>query len=66
MRLGGGVDVNLTQSLQLIGILQYSDYGKAETVGHNAGTSVGVTYAAGIFETDVNAVEASIRLRYHF
>ena len=52
--------------MQLIGLLQYSDYGRAETVGHVAGTSAGVTYDAGIVETDVNAVEASIRLRYRF
>ena len=63
-RLGAGMGLNLNSSVQLIGLLQYSDYGRAETVGHVAGTSVGVTYDAGIVETDVNAVEASIRLRY--
>ena len=57
---------NLSNSVQLIWLLQYSDYRRAETVGHAAGTSVGVTYDAGIVETDVNAVEASIRLRYRF
>ena len=65
-RLGAGMDFNLNNSVQLIGLLQYSDYGRAETVGHLAGTSVGVTYNAGIVETDVNAIEASIRLRYRF
>ena len=33
-RLGGGMSVNLAQSLQLIGVLQYSNYGQSETVGH--------------------------------
>ena len=65
-RLGAGMGLNLNPSVQLIGLLQYSDYGRAETVGHVAGTSVGVTYDAGIVETVVNAVEASIRLRYRF
>jgi opacity protein-like surface antigen len=65
-RLGAGMGFNLSNSVQLIGLLQYSDYGRAETVGHLAGTSAGVTYDAGIVETDVNAVEASIRLRYRF
>ena len=65
-RLGAGMAFNLSNSVQLIGLLQYSDYGRAETVGHLAGTSAGVTYDAGIVETDVNAVEASIRLRYRF
>ena len=65
-RLGAGMGLNLNPSVQLIGLLQYSDYGRAETVGHVAGTSVGVTYDSGIVETDVNAIEASIRLRYLF
>jgi opacity protein-like surface antigen len=66
VRLGGGMGVNLTQSLQLIGILQYSNYGQSETVGHYAGNNGVRDYDMGIFKTDANAVEASIRLRYHF
>jgi opacity protein-like surface antigen len=42
-RLGAGMAFNLSNSVQLIGLLQYSDYGRAVTVGHVANTSVGVT-----------------------
>jgi opacity protein-like surface antigen len=65
-RLGGGMGLNLAQSLQLIGVLQYSNYGQSETVGHFAGNNGIRDYDMGIFKTDVNAIEASIRLRYHF
>ena len=65
-RLGGGMGVNLAQSTQLIGVLQYSNYGQSETVGHFAGNNGIRDYDMGIFKTDVNAVEASIRLRYLF
>ena len=65
-RIGAGMGLNLNHSLELIDLLQYSDYGRAGTVGHVAGISVGVACDVGIVETDVNAVEASIRLRYRF
>jgi opacity protein-like surface antigen len=65
-RLGGGMGLNLAQSIQLIGVLQYSNYGQSETVGHFAGNNGIRDYDMGIFKTDVNAVEASVRLRYHF
>ena len=61
-RLGVGAGTQLSQSLQIIGVLQYSDYGKSVTaVGYDP-LPVGWNY----FETSVNAIEASIRLRYHF
>jgi hypothetical protein len=61
-RLGVGAGTQLNQSLQIIGVLQYSDYGKSVTaVGYDP-LPVGWSY----FETSVNAIEASIRLRYLF
>ena len=65
-RLGAGMGFKLSSTVQLIGVLQYSDYGQSETVGHFAGNNGSRDYDMGIFTTDVNAIEASIRLRYHF
>ena len=58
MRLGAGLLKNISRNLDMTGILQYSDYGYAETYCCVTGTET--------FETEVTAVEASIRLRYHF
>ena len=57
-RLGAGLLKNISRNLDVTGILQYSDYGYAETYCCVIGTET--------FETEVTAVEASIRLRYHF
>ena len=65
-RLGAGAGYNVNSSIQVIGVLQYSDYGIAETVGHTAGNNGIRDYDKGIFETDVNALEASLKLRYLF
>ena len=61
-RLGFGAGTTLGKSLQIIGVLQYSDYGKAETATHYPSATNGW----GFMETSVNAIEASIRLRYLF
>ncbi|MDB4852951.1 hypothetical protein OAI23_05645 [Alphaproteobacteria bacterium] len=57
-RVGTGLQKNISRNLDVIGLLQYSDYGYAETYCCVTGTET--------FETEVTAVEASIRLRYHF
>ena len=57
-RLGAGLLKNISRNLDVTGILQYSDYGYAETYCCVIGTET--------FETEVTAVEASIRLRYLF
>ena len=61
-RLGVGAGTQLNQSLQIIGLLQYSDYGKSVTALGYDPLPTGWNY----FETSVNAIEASIRLRYLF
>ena len=61
-RLGVGAGTQLSQSLQIIGVLQYSDYGKSVTATGYDPLPIGWNY----FETSVNAIEASIRLRYLF
>ena len=61
-RLGVGAGTTLGDSLQIIGVLQYSDYGKSETATHYPSATNGW----GFMETCVNAIEASIRLRYYF
>ena len=66
-RLGVGAGTTLNKSIQIIGVLQYSDYGKAETATSYPGNwSDGSPYGWSYMETSVNAIEASIRLRYHF
>ena len=57
-RLGVGLRKNINQHFDVIGLMQYSDYGYAETRCCTVDTAT--------FETEVTAVEASIRLRYHF
>ena len=57
-RVGTGLQKNISRNLDVIGLLQYSDYGYAETYCCVIGTET--------FETEVTGVEASIRLRYHF
>ena len=57
-RVGTGLQKNISRNLDVIGLLQYSDYGYAETYCCVIGNET--------FETEVTAVEASIRLRYHF
>ena len=61
-RLGVGVGTQLNQSLQIIWLMQYSDYGKSVTALGYDPLPIGWNY----FETSVNAVETSIRLRYLF
>lgn len=65
-RLGAGLGYKLSSQIQLVGTLQYSDYGTAETVGHFAGNNGIRDYDKGIFKTDVNAVEGGLKLRYLF
>ena len=57
-RFGFGIGYNISSSTSIIGIVQQSDYGDAEVL---AGSS-----AATIFASEVNASEASIRLRVAF
>ena len=57
-RVGTGLQKNISRKLDVIGLLQYSDYGYAETYCCVIGTET--------FETEVTALEASIRLRYNF
>jgi hypothetical protein len=57
-RVGFGALQKLHENTDLTGILQYSDYGYAETICCTIDTAT--------FETQVTAIEASIRLRYLF
>ena len=57
-RVGAGLRKSINRYIDVIGLMQYSDYGYAETRCCTIDTAT--------FETDVNAVEASIRLRYLF
>ena len=57
-RLGAGLQKSINQHFDVLGLMQYSDYGYAETRCCTIDTAT--------FETEVTAVEASIRLRYHF
>jgi hypothetical protein len=57
-RLGVGLRKNINQYFDVIGLMQYSDYGYAETRCCTVDTAT--------FETEVTGIEASIRLRYHF
>ena len=57
-RFGVGFGYNISPSTAIIGIVQQSDYGDAEVlVGSSAQT---------IFASEVNATEASVRLRVAF
>ena len=57
-RVGAGLRKSISQYFDVIGLMQYSDYGYAETICCTIDTDT--------FETEVTAVELSIRLRYHF
>jgi hypothetical protein len=56
-RYGGGLVYSLSEKTQLIGVLQKSEYGKAEVWNENINNKI---------EFDTYAVEASMRLRYLF
>jgi len=56
-RYGGGLVYSISEKTQLSGVLQKSEYGKAEVWNENID---------GKIEFDTYAVEASIRLRYLF
>ena len=57
-RVGAGLRKSINRYIDVIGLMQYPDYGYAETRCCAIDTAT--------FETEVAAVEASIRLRYHF
>ena len=56
-KIGGGLVYSISKKTQLAAVLQKSEYGKAEVWNENID---------GKIEFDTYAVEASIRLRYHF
>ena len=56
-RYGGGLVYSLSEKTQLAGVLQKSEYGKAEVWNENID---------GKIEFDTYAIEASMRLRYLF
>jgi len=57
-RIGIGLTNSISTKFDIIGLLQYSDYGDAKTRCCNETSET--------FDTEVTAIEAGIRLRYHF